>query len=207
MSQQVIQNVKAQRRKLFLTNPRAFYPLLRIPIQETGLTQTAATDGNTMFFNVSFTKRLSDDNLRGILLHEFLHILCKHRLRRGNFHPRLWNIATDYVINGWIIQSDRYGKDFTLPTSGLFHPLYSYGGRSAEEVAHDLLNRGWKTDEPPDYDCHVCRLAPVAPPAGGDVSRLRSVRARNSDRAAPPNFFRKRRFSRGDVCGVAPVPN
>ena len=97
-------------------------------------------------------------------IHEFLHILCKHRLRRGNFHPRLWNIATDYVINGWIIQSDRYGKDFTLPTSGLFHPLYSYGGRSAEEVAHDLLNRGWKTDEPPDYDCHVCRLAPVAAP-------------------------------------------
>ena len=180
MSQLVIQNVKAQRRKLFLTNPRAFYPLLRIPIYERKLIRTAATDGNRIFFNVSFTKQLSDKDLRGILLHEFLHILCKHRLRRGDFHPRLWNIATDYVINGWIIQSDRYGKDFTLPKNGLFHPLYSYGKRSVEEVAHDLLNRGWKTDEPPDYDCHVCRLAPVAPPVGGDVSRLRSVRTRKT---------------------------
>ena len=180
MSQQVIQNVKAQRRKLFLTNPRAFHRLLGIPIYERKRIKTAATDGSRIFFNVSFTKQLSDDNLRGILLHEFLHILCKHRLRRGDFHPRLWNIATDYVINGWIIQSDRYGKDFTLPTSGLFHPLYSYGEFSAEEVAQNLMNRGWKTDEPPDYDCHVCRLAPVAPPAGGDVSRLRSVRTRKT---------------------------
>ena len=180
MSQQVIQNVKAQRRKLFLTNPRAFYRLLRIPIYERKRIQTAATDGSRIFFNVLFTKQLSDENLRGILLHEFLHILCKHRLRRGNFHPRLWNIACDYVINGWIIKSDRYGKDFTLPKNGLFHPLYSYGKRSVEEVAHDLLNRGWKTDEPPDYDCHVCRLAPVVPPAGSDLSQLRAVRTRKT---------------------------
>ena len=180
MSQQVIQNVKAQRRKLFLTNPRAFHRLLRIPIYERKLIRTAATDGNRIFFNVSFTKQLSDKDLRGVLIHEFLHILCKHRLRRGDFHPRLWNTACDYVINGWIMQSDRYGKDFTLPINVLYHPLYSYGEFSAEEVAQDLMNRGWKTDEPPDYDCHVCRLAPVAPPAGGDVSRLRSVRTRKT---------------------------
>ena len=176
MSQQVIQNVKAQRRKLVLTDQRAFHRLLRVPIYKLEQIETAATDGKTIFFNVSFAKQLSDKDLRGVLIHEFLHILCEHHLRRGDFCRLLWNTACDYVINGWIIKSDRYGKDFTLPTSGLFHPLYSYGGHSAEEVAQDLLNRGWKTDEPPDYDCHVCRLAPVAPPAGADVSRLRSVR-------------------------------
>ena len=149
MSQLVIQNVKAQRRKLVLTDQRAFHRLLRIPIYKHGQIETAATDGKTIFFNVSFAKQLSDKDLRGILLHEFLHILCKHRLRRGDFHPLLWNIATDYVINGWIMQSERYGKDFTLPESVLSE-RYSYSGRSAEEVAQDLLNRGWKTDSPPD---------------------------------------------------------
>ena len=146
MSQLVIQNVKAQRRKLVLTDQRAFHRLLRIPIYEHKLIRTASTDGNTIFFNVSFAKQLSDKDLRGVLIHEFLHILCEHRLRRGDFHPRLWNTACDYVINGWIMQSDRYGKDFTLPESPLLNERYSYSGRSAEEVAQDLLNRGWKTD-------------------------------------------------------------
>ncbi len=164
MSQLVIQNVKAQRRKLVLTDQRAFHLLLRIPIYERKRIKTAATDGNRIFFNVSFAKQLSDKNLRGILLHEFLHILCEHRLRRGDFHQRLWNAACDYVINGWIMQSNRYGKDFTLPTDALLSERYSYNGRSAEEVARDLLNRGWgapvktskshyptKWNGPPDY--------------------------------------------------------
>ena len=164
MSQQVIQNVKAQRRKLVLTDKRAFHLLLRIPIYERKRIKTAATDGNRIFFNVSFAKQLSDKDLRGILLHEFLHILCKHRLRRGDFHPRLWNTACDYVINGWIMQSGRYGKDFTLPQP-MLNERYSYSGCSAEEVAQDLLNRGWRApvktpkshyptkwrDGPPDY--------------------------------------------------------
>ena len=163
MSQQVIQNVKAQRCKLVLTDQRAFHRLLRIPIYEHELIETAATDGNRIFFNVSFTKQLSDDNIRGVLIHEFLHILCEHRLRRGDFHPRLWNTACDYVINGWIMQSERYGKDFTLPQP-MLNERYSYSGRSAEEVAQDLLNRGWrapvktpkshyptKWNGPPDY--------------------------------------------------------
>ena len=146
MSQLVIQNVKAQRRKLVLTDQRAFHRLLRIPIYKHGQIETAATDGKTIFFNVSFAKQLSDKDLRGVLIHEFLHILCEHHLRRGDFCRLLWNTACDYVINGWIMQSDRYGKDFTLPESPLLNERYSYSGRSPEEVAQDLLNRGWKKD-------------------------------------------------------------
>ena len=164
MTQRAIQNAKNQSAKLLLMNPRAFRQLAMIPIEESKKLRTFATDGKTIFVNVSYAKGLSDKVIRGILIHELLHILGKHGLRRGDFHQRLWNAACDYVINGWIMQSNRYGKDFTLPTDALLSERYSYNGRSAEEVARDLLNRGWrapvktskshyptKWNGPPDY--------------------------------------------------------
>ena len=169
MTQRVIQNAKNQSANLVLMNPRAFRRLATIPIEESKKPQRFATDGKTIFVNVSYAKGLGDKEIRGILIHELLHILGRHRWRRGDFHRELWNIATDYVINGEIVRNDRFGKDFTLPENILFDKIYSAVGWRAEEVAHDLLRRGWdppeeKRDEPPN-DGPVCTLGGV----GGHV--------------------------------------
>lgn len=39
------------------------------------------------------------DNLIALIIHELLHILQKHGRRRGNREPKLWNFATDHVID------------------------------------------------------------------------------------------------------------
>ena len=142
--QRVLQNVRNQAKQLALMDPIAFRQLATIPIKEWKEIGTFATDGETIFVNVSYAKGLSNKEIRGVLIHELLHILGAHGLRYRDFHPELGNIAQDYVINGEIVRSDRYGKDFILPRWSLFDNIYSSGEWRVEEVAHDLLRRGWK---------------------------------------------------------------
>ena len=132
-------------------DPIAFRQLATIPIKEWKGLGTFATDGETIFVDVSYAKGLSNKEIRGVLIHELLHILGAHHLRFGDFHPELRNTATDLVIDGEIVRSDRYGKDFILPKSSLF----TSSTWSAEEVARAALRGGWKPPEQPKYDWKI----------------------------------------------------
>ncbi|HEY3868883.1 MAG TPA: hypothetical protein VGM10_11060 [Actinocrinis sp.] len=63
-----------------------------------------------------------------ILAHEMLHAALRHGERVGGRDPYLWNVATDFVINGWLIEM---GVG-TMPRIGLYDP--ELAGLSAEEV-------------------------------------------------------------------------
>jgi predicted metal-dependent peptidase len=39
-----------------------------------------------------------------VIAHELLHVGLRHEQRRQGRHPYLWNVACDYVINGWLMQ-------------------------------------------------------------------------------------------------------
>lgn len=66
--------------------------------------KTAATDGNTIYFNQTFMENLSLDNQLFIFAHEVAHIACKHFARQKNRDTKLWNLATDAVINQLLIK-------------------------------------------------------------------------------------------------------
>ena len=149
--QRVLQNVRNQAKQLALMDPIAFRQLATIPIKEWKEPGRISTDGETIFIDVSLAKRLSNKELRGVLIHELLHILGVHHLRFGDFHPELWNIATDLVIDREIVRSDRYGKDFILPKSSLF----TSSTWSAEDVARAALRGGSKPPEQPKYDWKI----------------------------------------------------
>jgi predicted metal-dependent peptidase len=53
--------------------------------------------------------------LQFVIAHELLHVGLRHEARRQGRDPYLWNIACDYVINGWLVQMG-VGD---LPTPGL----------------------------------------------------------------------------------------
>jgi predicted metal-dependent peptidase len=63
-------------------------------------TQTAATDGRTIFYCPEYVNQLSRKQLRGLLLHEVLHAALLHPSRRGLREPLRWNLAADIVTNG-----------------------------------------------------------------------------------------------------------
>ncbi len=46
---------------------------------------------------------LEKEELRFVLAHEFLHAGLQHYERRQGRDPYLWNVACDYVINGWLM--------------------------------------------------------------------------------------------------------
>ena len=45
---------------------------------------------------------LNKEELKFVLAHEFLHAGLMHYERRAGRDPYLWNVACDYVINGWL---------------------------------------------------------------------------------------------------------
>lgn len=106
--------------------------------------ETAATDGINIYYNKKwFDEVLTVSEVAGVIVHEVLHIIWLHPLRRGHRDPMLWNIATDYVINPVI---EGLPKDsFKLP-GGEFKPLLDpkYKDWSAYEVYNDLMKNAKK---------------------------------------------------------------
>jgi predicted metal-dependent peptidase len=75
---------------------------------------------------------LSLEQTKFVMAHEFLHAGLRHDVRCQGRDHYLWNIACDYVINGWI-----YEMEIGSPPDGLcFDP--SLKGMSAESV-YDLI--------------------------------------------------------------------
>jgi predicted metal-dependent peptidase len=76
---------------------------------------------------------LDEYECRFVIGHELLHVGLQHIPRRQGRDPVLWNIACDYVINGWLIEMG-LGE---LPTIGvLYDPALK--GESAERI-YDII--------------------------------------------------------------------
>jgi len=88
----------------------------------------AAVSAASMELYVNPQAGLSDAECRFVIAHELLHAGLRHDTRAGARDPYLWNIACDYVINGWLIQMG-VGE---MADGLLYDPELK--GRSAEEV-------------------------------------------------------------------------
>ena len=55
-----------------------------------------------IYFNPKVS--LLDDEIRFVMVHEFLHVGLRHTQRRQGRDPWYWNVACDYVINGWLLE-------------------------------------------------------------------------------------------------------
>ena len=80
------------------------FPLLGVPLSGLEIEmkddiQTAATDGKTIYFSPSFFDTLKEEEKAFVLAHEVMHVAFNHVLRSKDKNPRLWNLATDAVIN------------------------------------------------------------------------------------------------------------
>ncbi|MFI0977046.1 hypothetical protein ACH4SP_08465 [Streptomyces sp. NPDC021093] len=99
----------------------------------------AAVNASVGEIYINPLKRFTDEEWRFVLAHEMLHAALRHGERAGPRDPYLFNVAADYVINGWLVEM-RVGD---MP-EGL---LYDAGlkGLSTEEVydriATDLRRR------------------------------------------------------------------
>jgi predicted metal-dependent peptidase len=84
---------------------------------------------------------LTDGEYRFVIAHELLHAGLRHDTRGAGRDPWLWNVACDFVINGWLAEME-VGD---LPDSALYDR--SLRGKSAEEVYDQVAQwrrRAWR---------------------------------------------------------------
>jgi predicted metal-dependent peptidase len=72
---------------------------------------------------------LDEGEYRFVMAHELLHVGLRHDARSAGRDPYLWNVACDYVINGWLMEMD-IGH---VPQIGILHDP-RLRGLSAEAI-------------------------------------------------------------------------
>ncbi len=99
---------------------------------------TAYTDGRNKRYGRAFMEKLTDSQLRGLIMHENLHVALKHV---GRFtkefkdEPMLINVATDYAVNDVIMSMEDKGF-CELPEGGLYDAKFH--NWSAREIYNYL---------------------------------------------------------------------
>jgi len=96
---------------------------------------TACTNGRDVMYGKAFVEKLSDPELRGVILHENLHKAFRHLTTWTNLYEkdaRLANMACDYVINLMILDSDPSLSKVKLPEGGCVDEKYR--GMDAQTV-------------------------------------------------------------------------
>ncbi|WP_181811010.1 vWA domain-containing protein [Streptomyces ipomoeae] len=88
----------------------------------------AAVDAEAGEIYINPLRQFEDEEWRFILAHEMLHAALRHGDRCGTRDPYLFNVAADYVINGWLCEM----QVGTMPEGLLYDP--ELAGLSAEEV-------------------------------------------------------------------------
>jgi len=117
---------------------------LKLGLQESTQTQTMATDGKHIYYNPAWVETVSVLMLAGVILHEVLHVIFMHPLRRGGRNHERWNIACDLAINPIIV---RHG--FELPEGALDE--WQYHSMTAEQIYKQLDQEGdWEKHLPPE---------------------------------------------------------
>lgn len=86
---------------------------------------------NTIYINPG--SGLSESELKFIIAHELLHVGLRHGSRCQGRDFYLWNVACDYVINGWLVEM----KVGSLPQMGLLYDK-DFEGMSAESI-YDII--------------------------------------------------------------------
>ena len=91
---------------------------------------TAYTDGYNKKYGRDFMQNLSDAEMRGVVMHEVLHVLLKHIPRHTDLmkeNRKLANVAMDYVVNDIIIEVGKKHPGFIGLPKGCFHDPMFHG--------------------------------------------------------------------------------
>ncbi|MBD5388703.1 hypothetical protein HDR63_00410 [bacterium] len=94
--------------------------------------QTAATDGNVVYYAPKFFDALPPDQRIFVYAHEVMHVAFRHMDRLAGRHTQIWNLATDAVINQMLV-----AENLPMVDGGVDMP--DAIGFSADEMYEKLL--------------------------------------------------------------------
>ena len=129
--QEDIQYIKEQVLARF---PLLGVTMMSLPIVPNDKIGTVATDGHQIIYSPKFFNTLSDEQKQFVIAHEVMHVAFNHILRSKGRDQRLWNIATDSVINQIL-------KNEKLPLAEGGVDIAEAVNHSAEEMYEKLLKK------------------------------------------------------------------
>lgn len=95
-------DILSLKKKLLVKYPYFSSVLLKVKFVESMSVKTAQTNGKVIMYNPIFMNKLTLDQQLFILAHEICHIAFNHINRCKNKDERVWNLATDAVINAFL---------------------------------------------------------------------------------------------------------
>lgn len=115
---------------------------------------TAYTDGKNKRYGRAFIENMPMPQLRGLVMHENLHVMLMHIPRHKDLikqDPRLANIAMDFADNDIIMELSKKHPDFIqLPDGALYDAKYH--DWSVRQIWDDLKKRSEEEQDPQDGD-------------------------------------------------------
>lgn len=97
-------DIAALKRKMLVKYPFFGSVVASVDYKENTNIPTVGTDGKTIYYNPEYLEGLSIEEQTFIFAHEVCHIAFNHILRSEGKEPKLWNMATDGVINQFLKQ-------------------------------------------------------------------------------------------------------
>ncbi len=98
-------NIDSIKRKLLVKYPTFGSVIANLEFQASKDVERAGTDGKVILYNPKILGDLSEKQQIFIFAHEVCHVAFEHIFRSEGKDKRLWNIATDAVINA-LLQDD-----------------------------------------------------------------------------------------------------
>lgn len=111
-------------------------PVTPEEVQEYGIETMAVDNFRNIFINTDFVlNQLSDDEVMGVLAHEVMHIATLTFARQRGRDMKLWNYATDYIMN-----RDLLIQGIPLPKMGLL-PVQNNNSRWIVKIKGEKNNK------------------------------------------------------------------
>ncbi|HUS92171.1 MAG TPA: VWA-like domain-containing protein [Phycisphaerae bacterium] len=121
---------------------------LHLELAEAPGLPTAATEGKHLWYNPTWIQEQTDSALKGLWVHEVLHIVNEHQRRRAERSPDDWNKAADLAI-----YHDTIDSGFELPDNDAPADLLAAArGKSAEQLYSLLRQQPSDEEQQPDPD-------------------------------------------------------
>ncbi len=125
-------DIEAIKRKLLVKYAPFGSVVANVGFKEEDSVPTAGTDGKTIYYNSKFVESLTEKETTFLFAHEICHIAFDHIYRSEGKDGKIWNIATDAVINA-MLKKDK----LPLMKGGVDREDGNY--LSAEELYEKLL--------------------------------------------------------------------
>jgi len=113
-------------------------------VERDDIPSMAVDNKGNLFYNSKWVDKLTDGQIKGVLIHEVLHIALEHLIRGMNKEHEIYNIAGDLVINNILVSNN-----FELPKGLIpyqnefeFNPkliITDLDKKSADEVYNELM--------------------------------------------------------------------